>query len=240
MVLNNYRHLLPRFINGPTRWCIKHNITPNQISIVGFLVSIAAGITFAFPNTFLYNYSYITQNFWWWWACVPPWLFFLSGYIDVLDGSVARKSGNATKYGAFLDSTLDRIADAVSTMGLMFGGIIWPWNSVINYLIGFISLSIMLMISYTRSRAELEGVEMKGIGFMERAERYFIIIFIYVVAWAVFAIEEKHFGGAKTQWVFPALFIVYTLLCLQTLLQRIHWTYKSLHDSNPSPTPSIA
>ena len=234
MVLNNYRHLLPRFINGPTQWCIKRKITANQISIFGFVVSIFAGITFAFPRIFLYNYSVIVGNLWWWWACVPPWLFFFSGYIDVLDGSVARKTGTTSKYGAFLDSTLDRIADAVTLLGLMVGGIIWPWNITVNYLIGFTSLSIMFLISYTRSRAELEGVEMKGIGFMERAERFFIIIFIFVIEWVVFAIEEQFFGGAKTRWVFPALFIIYTLLCAQTLIQRFLWTYKALHTPQTS------
>ncbi len=237
MVLNNYRHLLPRFINGPTRWCIKRKITPNQISIIGFVVSLLAGITFAFPNIFLYNYSIIVGNLWWWWACVPPWLFFLSGYIDVLDGSVARKTGTASKYGAFLDSTLDRIADSASLLGLMVGGIIWPWNVTVNYFIGFTSLSIMFLISYTRSRAELEGVVMKGIGFMERAERYFIMIFIFVIEWAVFAIEEKYFGGSQTRWVFPALFIIYTLLCAQTLFQRFMWTYKSLNGPQTGALP---
>ncbi|MHA1520740.1 MAG: CDP-alcohol phosphatidyltransferase family protein, partial [Promethearchaeota archaeon] len=223
MVLNNYRHLLPRFINGPTNFCIKRKITPNQISIIGFVFSVLAGITFAFPQIFLYNHSVIVGNLWWWWACIPPWLFFFSGYIDVLDGSVARKTGTASKYGAFLDSTLDRIADAVTLLGLMVGQMIWPWNITVNYLIGFTTLSIMFLISYTRSRAELEGVEMKGIGFMERAERYFLMIFIFVIEWAVFAIEEQFFGGAKTRWVFPTLFIIYTLLCTQTLIKRFTW-----------------
>ncbi|WP_457559264.1 CDP-alcohol phosphatidyltransferase family protein [Candidatus Harpocratesius sp.] len=229
MVLNNYRYLLPKFVDGPSRWCIKHHITPNQLSLFGFALSVLAGVAFAFPSIFLYNYSYITNNIWWWWACVPPWLFFFSGYIDVLDGSVARKSGKVSKYGAFLDSTLDRIADAVSMMGLMFGGIIWPWNSTINYLIGIFTLTVMLMISYTRSRAEIEGISMKGIGFMERAERFFILIFIYIIEWAVFALEEKILGEHKIRWVFPSLFLIFSALCTWTLIQRIIYSYKTLN-----------
>ncbi|MHA1776044.1 MAG: CDP-alcohol phosphatidyltransferase family protein [Promethearchaeota archaeon] len=228
MVLNNFRYLLPKFVNGPSRWCIKKKITPNQLSLFGFILSVLAGVAFAFPNVFLYNYSYITNNIWWWWACVPPWLFFISGYIDVLDGTVARNSGMVSKYGAFLDSTLDRIADAVSLIGLMVGGIIWPWDKTINYLIGFISLTIILMISYTRSRAEIEGLSMKGIGFMERAERFFLLIFIYVIEWAVFAIEEKFGNGHQTLWVFPVLFLIYTAFCTLTLIQRILFSYKNL------------
>ena len=50
MVLNNYRHLLPKFINGPVNFCAKHKITPNMISFLGFLDSVAAAVALALPN----------------------------------------------------------------------------------------------------------------------------------------------------------------------------------------------
>jgi phosphatidylglycerophosphate synthase len=238
MVLNNYRHLLPRFINKPVNFCIKHKITPNQISVMGFILSTIAAITYAFPNIFLYNYSVITPNIWWFWACVPPWLFFFSAYVDVLDGSVARKTGQASKFGAFLDSTLDRISDAVVLLGLMFSGIVWPWNNDLNNVLCFICLSTMLMISYTRSRAELEGVVMKGIGFMERAERVFILLGGYILEWGAFAIQEFFFGYAKYT-IFPVFFIIFTLLCLQTLFARVSWASKWLNNKMPEKVEEI-
>ena len=94
---------------------------------------------------------------------------------------VARKTGQTSKFGGFLDSTLDRISDSVIVLGLIWSGeMIWPWDFKINCLIGFISMGTMLLISYTRSRAEIEGVIMKGIGFMERAEtRFHPALWIY-------------------------------------------------------------
>jgi phosphatidylglycerophosphate synthase len=235
MVLNRLRHLLPLITNGPINLCIKLKITPNQLTIIGFVISAIAGISFAFPVNFLYNWTQITPNLWWWWACVPPWLFFISGYIDLLDGGVARKTNTITKYGAFLDSTLDRIADSFAVLGLMIGQMLWPWNSMINTLIGMSSLIVMLLISYVRSRAELEGVVMRGIGFMERAERMLILIAFYAIEWGVFAIQVKGFqvDPSLTWHIFPYLYLAYTLLCLQTLIARIIWAWKWLTNRIP-------
>src|SRR6056297_2338861 len=110
MVLNKFRYLLPKFINKPVNFCVKHNITPNQISIMGFLLSSAAAVTLSLPEVFFYNYTKISEGFWWWWACVPGWLFFLGAYVDALDGSVARETGLESKFGGFFDSTLDRLS----------------------------------------------------------------------------------------------------------------------------------
>ena len=239
MVLNNFRYLLPKFIKGPVKFCVKYKISPNAISIIGFVVSSIAAIGFAFPNLFLYNYAVISPWYYWWWAGTPIFLFFLGGYIDIIDGSVARKTGKSSRYGAFLDSTLDRLSDAIIILGLMYGQLIFIWDEKLNYLIGFISLITMLLISYTRSRAELEGVVMAGIGLMERGERYFILVIGYVIEWAIFAIDMQYFNGTYSKWFFPVFFIIYTLLCMQTLLARIRWTYKWLNNKMPEKVAKI-
>ena len=240
MVLNNFRYLLPKFTNGPVKFCIKHKISPNAISIIGFVVSSIAAIGFAFPNLFLYNYSPITSWFYWWWAGIPVFIFFFGGFLDVIDGAVARKTGKSSKFGAFLDSTLDRLSDGIIILGLMYGQLIYPWDENWNYLIGFTSLIIMLLISYTRSRAELEGVIMAGIGLMERGERYFILVFGYIIEWAIFAIITQYYDDVTySKWFFPVFFIIYTLLCLQTLGARILWTYKWLNNKMPEKVAKI-
>lgn len=239
MVLNNYRYLLPKFINGPVKFCVKYKISPNMISFIGFMVSSIAAVGFAFPKIFLYNYNEIFPWFYWWWAGVPIFLFFLGGYIDVIDGAVARKTGKSSQFGAFLDSTLDRLSDAIIILGLIYGQIIFVWNENWNYTIGFIGLITMLLISYTRSRAELEGVIMKGIGFMERAERYFILVFGYVLEWAIFAIDIQYFKGTYSKWFFSVFFLIFTLLCMQTLFARIWWTYKWLNNKMPEKVAQI-
>jgi archaetidylinositol phosphate synthase len=235
MVLNNKRHLVARFLDKPIDFCIKHKITPNQISVAGFLVSSLAAACFAFPHIFLYT-------LWFGWlhlAWVPPVLFLFSGYLDLLDGSLARKTGSTSKFGGFLDSTLDRISDAVIIIGLMAGGMLWP-NQQINILIAFIALSVSIMISYTRSRAELEGVIMKGIGIMERAERLIALWVAYIIEasiffwWSLFPIFPERFI-----WFFPIFFLVFTILCIQTLMARIIWTYKWLNNKMPEKVAEL-
>lgn len=239
MVLNKYRYLLPRFVDGPANFCIKHHISPNMLTIAGFLVNVIAAVLLAFPYTFLYNYYEITPLLWYYFFGFPAILFFFASYLDALDGTVARKTGQSTKFGGFLDSTLDRISDAVIVLGLMFGNMIWPWNELINNLIAFISLGTILLISYTRSRAELEGVIMKGIGFMERAERIFIILFAYIIEWIIFAIQEFFFDQFSFRWFFPIFYLVFTALCIQTLIARISWAEKWLNNKMPETVAKL-
>lgn len=224
MVLNKYRHLLPRFTDGPVNWLIKHNVSPNQISVYGFLITVIAAVTMAFPHIFLYN------NFLAWF---PGLMFFISGYFDVLDGAVARKTGQVSKFGGFFDSTLDRLSDAIVILGLIYSNLIFPWNDMINELIGFVALMTILMISYTRSRAELEGVIMKGIGVMERAERIFFILGMYIIEYWVWFFSKYVFYVEPVRYVFPILFGIFTLLCIQTLRKRVSWAYKWLENKIP-------
>jgi len=88
----------------------------------------------------------------------------LSSALDALDGYVARKKGLRTPFGAFLDSTTDRISDALHTYALLIVGIM-------DYPHAFAQLVAEYMVSYTRARAESLGVSMEGIGLMERGER---------------------------------------------------------------------
>jgi Phosphatidylglycerophosphate synthase len=102
----------------------------------------------------------------------PPWLFILiSGLLDGLDGAVARSKGLSSKRGAFLDSFLDRYSDAAY--------LAYFWGYV-NPFVVFLSLVGTYAISYARCRGETLGVEMRGVGFMERGERV-----VYLLATAV-------------------------------------------------------
>ncbi|MHA1745974.1 MAG: hypothetical protein ACTSWW_08230, partial [Promethearchaeota archaeon] len=124
----------------------------------------------------------------------------------------------------------------ITLLGLILGGMMWPASSQINNLIGFFALVVVMLISYVRSRAEIEGVIMKGKGFMERAERVLFIVGIYLMHWLAFAIQTQYFGKWTLDWIFPAGFIIYTLLCLQTLWVRFSWTYKWLNHKIPAST----
>ena len=100
---------------------------------------------------------------------VAGWCVLASGILDLLDGSLARRTGQASRRGAFLDSVIDRYAEFVTFLGLgiFFGG---SWL-VFIVVFGFFG---SLMVSYTRARAEGLGVECLG-GLMQRGERYVLL-----------------------------------------------------------------
>ncbi|MHA1339355.1 MAG: CDP-alcohol phosphatidyltransferase family protein [Promethearchaeota archaeon] len=222
MVLNKFRYISEKYIDKPVDWLIRHKVSPNTLTLIGFCISIIAAIGYAFPDIFIYR---------WYLAWFPCLLFFLSGYFDVLDGGVARKGGLESKFGAFLDSTLDRLSDSIIVLGLMHGRMFWRWDKGINDLLGFLILISTLMISYTRSRAENEGIVMKGVGWMERAERVFIIMGAYIIESCFKNDELINFGiytpsNPYTYWFFPIFSIVYLVLLVITVIQRILHAYK--------------
>ena len=134
----------------------------------------------------------------------------------------------------------EEMEDAYTLVAGLFtagGGLGYVYSGI--YIIGFIALIIMLLISYTRSRAELEGVKMAGIGFMERGERYIILIMGYIIEWTIFAINIQYHDGSYSKWFFSVFFLIYTVLCLQTLLARIFWTYKWLNNKMPEKVAKI-
>ncbi|MHA1820334.1 MAG: CDP-alcohol phosphatidyltransferase family protein, partial [Promethearchaeota archaeon] len=172
MVLNNLRKISEKLIKKPVNWMIRHDISPNTLTVIGFLFAACAGVTFAFPNIFIYT---------WYLAWIPIMFIILAGYMDLLDGGVARTAKKTTKFGGFLDSTLDRISDSIFYLGFMLGNMFYPKDQLINDLIAYLLITTSILISYIRSRAENEGVFMKGVGLMERAERTIALMLGYIV-----------------------------------------------------------
>jgi CDP-diacylglycerol--glycerol-3-phosphate 3-phosphatidyltransferase len=92
----------------------------------------------------------------------------VTGVSDLLDGAIARRSGQASPRGAFFDSVADRVSDA-----LLFGGVAWYLVDRSPYypFLAFGVAGFSMMISYQRARAESLGLDARG-GLMERAERF--------------------------------------------------------------------
>jgi archaetidylinositol phosphate synthase len=130
--------------------------TPNQIS--------AVGVVFAAFSALAY----------WNWRSHPlylilaPIFLLASGFCDALDGALARMRGQITAFGGFLDSLLDRYAEAIVFFGIILGGLCDP-------LWGLVALIGSLLVSYARARAEAAGVKMETVGVAERAERLLIL-----------------------------------------------------------------
>jgi archaetidylinositol phosphate synthase len=135
-----------------------HNLglTPNYVSILGIIFATFAA--FAYSQWRFNNLLLI----------LAPVLMLISGLFDALDGVIARVYGEATKFGGFFDSLLDRYADALVLSGIMLGGLTeLSW--------GLAALMGSLLVSYARARAEAAGVKMESVGLAERAERIVIL-----------------------------------------------------------------
>lgn len=146
----------------------------------------------------------------------------IAGTCDVLDGIIARKTEKISKFGAFLDSTIDRYSDIVIFLGLMI-----YFSELYIHILIIMAIAGSLMTSYARARAGGLGIDCK-IGLMQRPER------ITYIAGA--AILDGLFG-----WFFKALFGVEHLLVIAvlwfvaivsnfTVLQRIIFIKKKLED----------
>jgi len=216
---SNQRRILDKFVDLPVKLLIKYGFTPNILSFCGFFCSIAVafflsidGLHFSFPI-----------------AWILPFIMFWSGAFDVFDGEIARRTKLNSKSGAFLDSNLDRLSDAVVLIGLVLG-------NYIHYVLGFVLLFLVIMISYIRARAENEGIDMKGIGFMERAERLIILWFAFIAEFWIFYLSNLIYGTPFTLF-FPIFILIFTGLLTLTIIQRLIFSFKELskietHDKN--------
>jgi archaetidylinositol phosphate synthase len=95
-------------------------------------------------------------------------MLLISGFFDIVDGCVARYKQKVSKRGAFIDSTLDKLAEFAILTGVTIGSLSDP-------IISILAISISFMVSYVRARAESLQIDLKGIGIGERAERMIIL-----------------------------------------------------------------
>lgn len=211
-----------RYINRPVEFLIKHNFTPNKISYIGFILSLVASLLIA-----IYGLYFSI-----WLSWIIPFFMGIAGAMDLFDGEVARRTNKETQAGAFLDSNLDRLSDAIFILALVYGGLV-------DYLLGYIILFLVIMISYIRSRAENEGVDMKGIGFMERAERILFLLFAIIIEltfyFLTFLILNEpivvlipFITRVPVTPIFLISIILYTFTLIYTVLQRLRFSFKTL------------
>jgi len=131
------------------------------------------GLAFAFLSAIAYGLNqYISPYFSV--TIIGGMLLLVSGFFDMVDGQVARYTKKVTKRGGFLDSIFDKIAEVAIFTGLLVGGFAEPiWV--------LLAITLSLLVSYARSRAESLGVKLQGIGIGERAERLLVIAIIGMI-----------------------------------------------------------
>jgi phosphatidylglycerophosphate synthase len=191
---SNQRRIIGNAIDLPVNFLIKHKFSPTSLSYIGFLCSVS--VAFLLSMGGLHFPFYI--------AWMVPFILFWAGAFDIFDGEVARRTNSNSKAGAFLDSNLDRLSDSVLIIGLILG------NSL-HYVLGYIILFLVIMISYIRARAENEGIDMRGVGFMERAERLVILWLAFMAEWWIYTLSKLILGTPFT-WFFQRLIFSFKAL----------------------------
>lgn len=139
-------------------------ITPNHLTMLGIAL---AGVTAYIYTKVPGNKEYLLY---------AAGMFIVSGFVDAIDGVLARSTEKVTKFGGFFDSVADRYSDAIVYSGVIAAGLCNLWA-------GLLALFGSMLVSYARARAEMEGVKMAGIGLAERAERMIFLALCTAVSY---------------------------------------------------------
>jgi CDP-diacylglycerol--glycerol-3-phosphate 3-phosphatidyltransferase len=193
-------------------WLVRRRVSPNVITTLGTICSIIGGA--------IYASGHIRTG---------GWFLSITALFDVLDGTVARRTGRSTAFGAFYDSTLDRVADGAVLAGLtVFYATSIPHGSVPMLIVCLFGMLGGFLVSYTRARAEALGVNAK-VGVMQRPERVVLL-----------AVPQAFFGLALDGWVLGAIIVTLTVTSWATAIQRVHAVYQALRPVAPSSRPAAA
>ncbi len=164
-------------------------VTPNMVTLSGFVLTLGVAALAAFGMFF--------------WAAL---LMIIAAGADAVDGTLARTSGQVSKFGAFLDSTLDRSSESIIYLALAVYYL--RWGTTWEVLLAFVAIVASFLVSYTRARAEGVDIECK-VGIGTRMERMIVL-----------------FLGLLTGYVTYAVIIV-SIIATVTVLQRVLHVWKA-------------
>lgn len=155
-----------RIIDTMVGWLAYSGVHPNVLTVIGVMIAVACSLLFGFGHFF--------------WAGI---VLIIANIFDMLDGNVARLSGNVTKFGGFLDSSLDRISDMIAFIGIIiFYASNTPQRSVTNVFLASLAMMSSVMVSYTAARSDSLGVK-ANVGFLQRPERIVLLIIGALSTW---------------------------------------------------------
>ncbi|OLD85787.1 MAG: hypothetical protein AUG55_01390, partial [Candidatus Rokubacteria bacterium 13_1_20CM_4_70_13] len=189
-MLGRYRDTVRAWSDPFGRVLLRVHLRPNHLTVAGLAASLVAAGCFIAGQTRTAGLVLI-----------------LAGLLDLLDGSLARASGQVTAFGAFLDSVIDRYSDIAVMLGIVVLYARTP--NPRGALVAMAGLAGSVMVSYTKARAESIGVEC-NVGMMERPERLICLI-----------------AGALLDVMEPALWVLAVLANL-TAVQRIVFTRRMM------------
>lgn len=193
-MLNKFRKYFENILITAARVLLRAGFSPNLCTAVSMIIGFLSALFIALK---IYVLAAI--------------LVLASGSLDALDGTIARLTRRETKIGAFLDSMFDRVVDSAILLALIYT---LTCNALfLDSLLAALFMALSLMISYARARAESLGIQIKGIGLMERAERLiFLTVLLLLLAYA-----------SKISTI---LLVIANILAGATLVERIYRTIK--------------
>jgi archaetidylinositol phosphate synthase len=160
-VLNNLRNKFDPIFEKLGLGFANLGFGPSFWTWIGLLLSIISAIMFSLHSPAI--------GVDWYTATILGGIFLLmAGFFDAIDGAVARVTNRTTPLGGYLDSVIDKVSEIIVFVGIMIG-------SFTNPVLVLVALSLSLLVSYTRAKGDGLGVDLKGKGIAERAERILII-----------------------------------------------------------------
>lgn len=192
-----------RGLDGIVRQLARLNPNPNLISVIGLGINLFAALLYGYGQFFYAGLVMIFANI-----------------FDMLDGRVARLTGRVTKFGAFLDSSLDRLSDMVVFLGIIiFYSRDTAYHSTLYAALTGAALIGSVMVSYTSARAE-SLIPKCDVGFLRRPERVVLLILGSLTVWP----GSSHPLLNKM----PATIWLMAVLSYWTFLHRLYHTWRQI------------
>ena len=185
--------------NPISEWLLRSHVRPNTLTTVGAVLVVTSAVAYAF--------GYIRTG---------GALLLASGIVDTFDGQVARRGGMESKFGAFYDSTLDRVGDGATFIGIAAYLLHLPDVSykIETAVLCMVAVLSSLLVSYARARAEGLGIDCK-VGIVQRAERLIAI-----------GVPSVLVGAGPRGLVLQVIVALLAVLSTVTVVQRFIYVYK--------------
>ena len=156
-----------RLTEPVVRFLVKTHITPNTLTWLGFSIALVAAVVIATGHPFIAGFIVLA-----------------AGFFDMLDGALARHTGQVTPFGAVLDSTLDRISEAVLLLGVLIFYLLSGNQPILGILFVCLALIASPLVSYLRAKGEALGIECQ-VGLFTRPERVIALAIGLLASWVI-------------------------------------------------------
>ena len=190
-MLNNLRETLRPTLEKIGKGFASTGLSPNFWTVVGLVFALISAIVYGVGIEFG--------------LIIGGVLLLVSGFFDMVDGQVARVTGQTSKKGSYLDSMFDKIAEVAIFLGILIGGYVEPH-------IVLLAITLSLLVSYARAKSDAINIKLQGIGIGERAERLLVIAVVGIIGFMDIAV------------------VIVVIIAGITLIQRMIVTVKNIQE----------